>query len=74
MMTIFLPRVTSLTSVYGLLRQFNFDEESNLPTYFSSISLFIAAILLFSIYNTKNIIIVGITVFIIFSLITIKDK
>jgi hypothetical protein len=48
---IFLAYSTDHSSFYGLLDKFYFLFENNLPTYFSSVMLFIAAGLLFSIYH-----------------------
>jgi hypothetical protein len=43
---------TGYNSIYGLLDQFSFNHESNIPTYFSQLNLLLAAGLLFSIYDT----------------------
>ena len=37
--------------IYGLIPQFSFDMENNIPTYFSSVNLLICAALIFFIYR-----------------------
>jgi hypothetical protein len=43
--------ITGHFSVYGILDLFEFHKERNFPTYFSSITLLFAALLLYSIYS-----------------------
>jgi hypothetical protein len=53
-LTIIITHYTSHTTVYGFINLFNFDSESNLPTYFSSTNLLIAAVLLYSIFYAEK--------------------
>ena len=46
--------ITGHSSMKGLLDFFEFDKEQNLPTYFSSIVLVIASLLLFTLYIIKK--------------------
>jgi hypothetical protein len=55
LLTIIISYKTGYHSVYGLLDQFNFNKEGNIPTYYSLINLLLAAVLLFSIYSNDKI-------------------
>jgi hypothetical protein len=54
LLVIFISRVTGHPTIYGLVGLFNFDQESNIPTYFSALDLLVAAGLLYIIYRVKK--------------------
>jgi len=54
LMTIIITQTTDHNLIYGLIPQFDFDMENNIPTYFSSVNLLICALLVFSIYQSHK--------------------
>lgn len=55
LLVIIVPYLTGHNSIYGLFRQFSFDKENNIPTYFSSINLLLCACLIFYIYRAYKV-------------------
>ena len=48
---IIIAQTTGHYSVYGLLPKFRFDDEQNIPTYFSAVILLISSALLYAIFH-----------------------